>query len=186
MTARRLLPLLALVLAATVLSGCAAGATAAGMTLKPEEAVKPANPRMAGTVGVEVVGGGEETNPLWASQVSNAELHDAIVASLKMAGLLADGPARYSLKAAIVKLDQPLFGLDMTVTATVQYALSDATTGKVVWSEAITTPHTATMGDAFAGVTRLKLANEGAVRKNIAQLVQKLGAAPLPGPLAVN
>ena len=58
MTARRLQPLLVLALAA-VLSGCAAGATTAGMTLKPEEAVKPANPRMAGTVAVDVVGGGE-------------------------------------------------------------------------------------------------------------------------------
>jgi hypothetical protein len=183
MPARNLLSVL--VLAAT-LTGCAAGATAAGMTLKPEEAVKPANPRMAGTVGVEVVGGGEETNPLWSSQVSNDEFKQALLASLKLAGLLADGPARYSLKVALVKLDQPTFGFDMTVTATVQYAVTDAASGAAVWSEKIETRHTATVGEAFAGVTRLKLANEGAVRKNIAQLVQKLGAAPLPGALGVN
>ena len=50
----------------------------------------------------------------------------------------------------------------------------------MVWTEQVVTPFTATMGDAFVGSTRLKLANEGAVRKNIAQLVAKLGAAALP------
>jgi hypothetical protein len=183
MSARRLLPLLAL---SAALSGCAAGASAAGMTLTPAEAVKPSNPRMAKAVGVEVVGGGEETNPMWSPQVSNAEFRQALLDSLKLAGLLAEGTARYSLKVLLMKLEQPLFGFDMTVTATVQYVVTDTTSGGVVWTEVVATPHTATVGDAFVGVTRLKLANEGALRKNIGQLVQKLGAAPLPGPLGVN
>lgn len=182
----RLLAAASLLAAFSTLSGCAAGASAAGMTVTPAELVQPTNPAMKGAVGVGAVGGGEETNPAWTSQVSNAEFQAALTASLKAAGLLAAGPARYSLKAALVKLDQPFVGLDMTVTATVQYAVTDTTTGKVVWSESVVTPHTATMGDAFVGATRLKLANEGAVRKNIAQLVAKLGAAPLPGPVGVN
>ena len=35
--------------------------------------------------------------------------------------------------------------------------------------ESIKSSHTATMGDAFIGVTRLRLAVEGAVRENIRQ-----------------
>jgi hypothetical protein len=156
------------------------------MTVTPAELVQPRNPAMKGAVAVGAVGGGKETNPAWTSQVSNAEFQAALTASLKLAGLLAEGPARYSLKSALVKLDQPFIGLDMTVTATVQYAVTDTTTDAVVWSESVVTPHTATMGDAFVGATRLKLANEGAVRKNIAQLVEKLGAAQLKGPMGVN
>jgi hypothetical protein len=100
--------------------------------------------------------------------------------------MLAEGQARYTLVASLVSLQQPALGFDMTVTATVQYALTDNTTGTVVWHEAVATPHTATVSDAFVGGTRLRLANEGAVRKNIARLIERLGAAPLPGPVNVN
>ena len=34
--------------------------------------------------------------------------------------------------------------------------------------------YTATIGDAVYGATRLKLANEGSIRKNIKQFVEKL------------
>jgi hypothetical protein len=174
---------LALLLAA---SGCAAGATAAGMTVTKAELVAPANAATRAAYRLGAVGGGEETNPLWTSQVGSNEFKEALVASLRAAGLLGDGQARYELKAMLVELKQPFIGLDMTVTATVQYAVTDTTTGQVVLSEKVVTPHTATMGDAFVGATRLKLANEGAVRKNIAEVVKKLGAAQLPGQLGVN
>jgi hypothetical protein len=175
-----------LLLASIALSGCASGATAAGMTVTQAELVAPANPTARGAFRLGPVGGGEETNPLWTSQVSNEQFKEALVASLKLAGLLGDGAARYELTGLLVELAQPFIGLDMTVTATVQYSVTDATTGAVIWSEKLVTPHTATMGDAFVGMTRLKLANEGAVRKNIAQLVQRLGSAALPGPVGVN
>ena len=125
-------------------------------------------------------------NAMWTSQVGDREFRAALVESLRLAGLLAEGPAPYTLKAMLVSLQQPMFGLDMTVTATVQYAVTDAKTGAVVWQEAVATPHTATVGDAFAGTTRLRLANEGAMRKNIAVVVEKLGAKALPGPMGVN
>jgi hypothetical protein len=180
--------LVALLAAALSLSGtgCAAGAAAAGMTITPAELVKPTNQAALHAVGVAGVAGGTETNPAWTSQVSDAEFKAALIESLRLAGLLADGPARYTLKASLVSLQQPMFGLDMTVTASVHYEVTDARTGAVVWQEGVLTPHTATVGDAFVGVTRLKLANEGAVRKNIAKLVEQLGGSALPGPVGVN
>ncbi|MCM2334038.1 MAG: hypothetical protein NDI82_08820 [Anaeromyxobacteraceae bacterium] len=170
----------------TTLAGCAAGATAAGMTVPEAEIVRPTSKAMERSVEVGAVGGGRETNPAWTSQVGNKEFGEALAASLKLAGLLAEGQGRYVLTTVLVKLEQPFIGLDMTVTATVQYTVTDRRSGAVVWTEQVVTPFTATMGDAFVGSTRLKLANEGAVRKNIAQLVAKLGAAALPGPVAVN
>lgn len=176
----------ALLAAALSLSGCATGATVAGMTVSPAELAKPVNQAAQRAVAVGDVGGGSETNAMWTSQVGDQEFRAALVESLRLAGLLAEGPAPYTLKAMLVSLQQPMFGLDMTVTATVQYAVTDAKTGAVVWQEAVATPHTATMGDAFAGTTRLRLANEGAMRKNIAVVVEKLGAKALPGPMGVN
>ena len=173
-------------LLALALTGCAAGATAAGMTVTPQELVKPTNPATQHAVEVAGVAGGTETNPAWTSQVSDTEFKAALVESLRLAGLLAEGPARYQLKASLVSLQQPMFGLDMTVTASVHYEVVDARTGAVVWQEGVLTPYTATVGDAFVGVTRLKLANEGAIRKNIAKVVEKLGGSALPGPMAVN
>lgn len=177
---------LACLLPLATTTGCASGATAAGMTVTPAELVAPANAEARAAYRVGAVGGGEETNPLWTSQVGSNEFREALVASLRAAGLLGDGQARYELKAMLMELKQPFLGFDMTVTATVQYAVTDATTGQVVLSEQVVTPHTATVGDAFVGATRLKLANEGAVRKNIAELVKRLGAARLPGPVGVN
>jgi hypothetical protein len=85
-----------------------------------------------------------------------------------------------------VKLEQPLVGYDMTVTATVSYELKDLQSGKVLWSDTVVTPHTATVSDAFVGITRLRLANEGAVRKNIATLLQRIAGAKLGSPVALN
>lgn len=182
MPARHLLPVLIL---AAALAGCASQVSAAGMTLSPAEAVKPSNPRMAKAVSVKAVGGGEDSDPLGGHNVMTGEVRRALLDSLRLAGLLADGPAPYALTVMSVKLDQPAFGFDITVTATVEYAVTDAA-GKVVWSEVITTSEAKAVSDAFVGITRLTLATEGAMRKNFAQLVQKLGAAPLPGPLGVN
>jgi hypothetical protein len=168
------------------LGGCAAQTTVAGMTLSQAEAVKPSNPRMSKAVAVKAVGGGEDADPLGGFNVTTGDFKQALLDSLKLAGLLGDAAAPYSLMVISVKLDQPSFGFDISVTATVHYVVTDTAKGGVVWSETITSSHTATMDDAFVGVTRLTLASEGAIRKNIGQLVQKLGAAPLPGRLGVK
>jgi len=49
------------------------------------------------------------------------------------------------------------------------WSLSEQKTKKVVMRDSIESSHTATMGQAFVGVTRLRLAVEGAVRENIRQ-----------------
>jgi hypothetical protein len=66
----------------------------------------------------------------------------------------------------LVSVDQPLVGFDMTVTTTVTYTLLDPA-GNQVWSKSVSAPHTATVSDAFLGVERLRLANEGSAKENI-------------------
>ena len=55
-----------------------------------------------------------------------------------------------------------------------QRALVEQATGKEVFSRTIPTSFTATVANAFVGVERLKLANEGAVRNNFAALIDEL------------
>jgi len=159
------------------LGGCATPARVDQMTVA-SPAVAPASvpEALRQNVAVKDVTGGQETNPLWTSQVSSSEFERALEASLRAATLLQPNRqgGRYMLSAQLDKLDQPFIGISMTVTATVLYMLVERSTLKTVWEKTITTPYTASFGDAIIGVERLKLANEGAVRTNIAALIAEL------------
>ncbi|TQV69640.1 hypothetical protein FKG94_22875 [Exilibacterium tricleocarpae] len=94
-------------------------------------------------------------------------------ASLQQQGLLA-AEGRYRLAIERLDIEQPRFGLDMTVVARVDYILLDANTGATVFKETVVASHTATVRDALAGTVRLRLAHAAATRRNIAGLVEKL------------
>ncbi len=134
------------------------------------------NTGLRGAIAVGDVTGGEPTSPMWASKVGNAEFKAALVASMKQNGLLSapGAPGRYTLQTNLLALAQPLAGFDMTVKASVKYTLTDTQTGKKVFDEFVSTSHTATMGDTVIGVQRLRLANQGAIKKNIKALIDLL------------
>jgi hypothetical protein len=67
----------------------------------------------------------------------------------------------------------------MTVKMEVGWTLKRASDDKTVWQEAIRSEHTSTPGEAFAGVTRVRLATEGAVKNNIAEAMSKLATLSL-------
>ncbi|HEY6098912.1 MAG TPA: hypothetical protein VIW03_05755 [Anaeromyxobacter sp.] len=166
-------------------AGCAHGATAVGMTLTQQDLAGPPSPAVAGLVAVGNVTGGEETNPATTPKIADGPFREALQASLRLAGLLSDQPnPPLVVSATLVKLDQPMFALDMTVTSVVRYTVREARTGAVVIDEEITAAHTATVGQAFAGTTRLQLANEGSARKNIALLVKRLNTIRKNAPAA--
>jgi hypothetical protein len=143
---------------------------------------------LRGELEIENVGGGRETNPLWISEVGNAEFREALLMSLQNAGLAAVGDGRFELTAILIDLGQPLFGSNMTVTSTVDYEVEDQLTGETIFEEVITTPYTAAFGDSLLGVERLRLANEGSIRANIEEFFSRLGDVRVPQsePLAVS
>jgi hypothetical protein len=161
-----------------LLAGCATPARVERMQVDPSLAQRTAAAKspFKDSIAIMAVTGGKETNPAWISNVSSDDFERALQASLRDAGLLAtdrQGSA-YTLVANLQKLEQPLVGLDMTVTATVQYTLVERSSGREVYAKTLTTPYTATFSDAFAGVERLKLANEGAMRASISRLIADL------------
>ena len=174
---KKVLSLIGIALIASYLQGCASGATVAGMTsVKTFGAAKN---HMPAKIMVAPAEGGKSTNPLWTSQVGSKSFEEALTASLQSNGLLASGSGAYILKPTLQKLDQQLFGLDLTVKADVLYVLTDSASEKELFHEKINSSYTATFNDAFVAIKRLRLANEGAIRENIEALIERLATVPL-------
>jgi len=170
-----------MLLAITLLLGaCAAPAERSNMTVSQiPDFGQPADASLIDGIAVGSVDGGQDTNVLGTSQVSNEDFQSALMDSLRNHGLLAEGSApRYILYAHLLDVHQPLIGLDMTVTATVNYELADAVNGQPTRETTIATDFTSPFGDAFAADERTRLANEGAIRENIRQFLVWLSHRP--------
>lgn len=160
------------------LGGCASPAQHGAMVPVSLQVAKHHQKAVAVTVG-----GGSETSANWKSQVSDTELKLAVVSAINQtktfSKVVEDKSGDYILNVNIFNVTQPTFGFSFTVTMEMGWTVKRADTGAVVWQEAIKSEHTATTSDAFAGVTRLKMATEGAVRNNVAQGLTKLSALSL-------
>lgn len=175
---KKMLPVFVSILLVGLLSGCAAPARIDQMTANASAQQRIAPTALRTNIAVRDVTGGKETNPMWVSNVGNSEFEQALEASLRDAGLLAAGKqaGKYTLIAHLENVDQPMAGFSMTVTATVAYSLVERATGKEVLNRRVSLPYTASMGAAFSGAERLRIANEGAIRVNITKLIDELFA----------
>ena len=157
-----------LVCIAVQLSGCASPASKDALIVHDIAKVHPYKESVAVTVQ-----GGSETGAMDSSNVSNSDLAQAIEESITENGLFAKiihgNGSDYLLNVTIVNMSKPLFGADFTVSMETAWSLSEVRAKKVVMRESIKSSYTATMGESFVGVTRLRLALEGAVRENIRQ-----------------
>ncbi len=75
--------------------------------------------------------------------------------------------SNYMLEVAIVTMDTPVMGFNMTVAVEISWSLRKSSNNAIVMRKTIKTSSTKTPSDAFAGITRLKLAIGSAVSKNI-------------------
>lgn len=161
-----------LILTAVIyLAGCASGAKMEGMATSKNQSQYESG--LKENVAVSPVAGGKKTNPAWTSEISSEAFQGALEESLKAQGLLS-ATGKYKLKVEMLSVDQPMIGLDMTVTTHVKYTLVDTTSNAAIFQETVVAPHTATFGDSAMGVKRLRLANEGSGRKNIEIFLEKL------------
>jgi hypothetical protein len=157
----------------TLIGGCATPASHEGMIPAKVDAVK----KHKQTVSVTVTGG-KETDSAGAPQISDAAFRNALVTSIKnsqvFSSVVEGKGGDFLLTVSLFGMQQPIFGLDFTVTLEAGWTLQRTSGGAPVWQESIKSTHTATVGDAFAAVTRLRLATEGAAKKNIVQGLAKL------------
>ena len=166
-----------IIVVASLLTGCATASKPDAMVAEPV-AIAHAS---SSDVSV-VVSGGKETSKMGASQISDDGFAQALRDSITKSGLfkaVTDSGGRYKLSAFIGKVDQPMMGFSMTVKMEVSYTLVDTKSGKTVWAKNIASEHTAKPSEAFAGVTRLRLANEGAAKDNIQQALTEISTIQL-------
>lgn len=162
-------------IAALTLTACATASQPGAMVPEVSEATLiSTNSKLRDSVAIGDVSGGKKTNPLWTSEVSSEDFAEALRQSFAAHALLATSNGDYRLDAELLKLKQPAIGLDMSVTSDVKYTLTNVETGEVVFTDTVSEKYTAKMGDAFVGVKRLQLANEGSIKSNIAAVIERM------------
>jgi hypothetical protein len=167
-------PSLYLLLAAILIcAGCATGAKPEAMTAVLTIPVH----QSPSTVAVSVLGG-RDTSAMGASQISDEDFATALRQSIEQSKLFArvsdEGTTNYQLQAFITQVNHPYFGASMTVSMEVDYTLSRTQPKQTVWHKTMTSSYTAPFSAAFVGATRLRLAMEGAARRNIEQAIQEI------------
>ncbi|MCK9689692.1 hypothetical protein [Scleromatobacter humisilvae] len=169
----RSLSIIALCASAAVIAGCATASKPEAMV--PTTAI--AGTQHHATTSV-VVAGGSDTSAMGKSQISNEAFQQAIVQAIEknktFTSVVKAPGGDYALAVNVIAMDQPSFGLSFTVKMEAAWSLKKAD-GTVMLQESIKSEGTAGMGDAFAGVERLRIANEAAARANIAAALEKIG-----------
>jgi hypothetical protein len=161
-----------------LLAGCATGANPDSMV--PPAVGFDAGSPLRGAIAVASVEGGTQTDPMWMTRVGNPELEVALQTALRNEGLLANDPATapYRLFMTLVEMDKPAIGFDFDVASTARYVLTPAQGAPALFDETVATKGAASMGDSLIANERLRMANESAIRANIAEFVARLKAHP--------
>lgn len=165
------------------LAACSSPADPGAMTAPVSEAtLLPPGSALRRALQVGQVSGGRETHPLWKSDVSAPDFAEALRRSLNAHAMLGGAAGGYRVDADLLRVDQPLIALDAEVTAEVRYRLVRLSDNAVLFDQAIARPYTANFSSSLIGVTRLKLANEGAIRENISAFIAALVAQEKANP----
>ena len=170
-------------LSALAFIGCATPARVDEMRISSMDSVRyDGNTPLKDNVTVSSVTGGKGTNPLWTSEISSEDYKNALTDSLIAVKLLSKDAetADYDLRVEMLKVKQPIFSIDTSVTTVIEYWLTRLSDHKEVLHETVEATYTAELSDAFVGFERLKVANEGAGRENITEIIDRLYQLNLP------
>lgn len=164
---------LAIAAFALILGGCASPADRSAMTPKNITVSK----HFPHSLRVQT-SGGAETGAMDSSNVSDADLkaaiEDAIAQSKLFKTIVQGSNGDYELSVRVVSLSKPLFGGTFTVDMETAWSVTKVSDRSVALRKSVKSSGTATMSDAFAGVTRLRMAVETATRNNIEGYIQEI------------
>jgi hypothetical protein len=162
-----------LILLALACAGCPATLKPAAMTPQVDgEVHKSSSDVLVAVFGATNISAAKPVH------ITDEDFAQALATSIETSGVfrkaLRDGVGPYQLQATFVNLDEQIFGLDMTSSMQVAYALARTSPKALVWEKTIASSHTAGMSDSIVSITRVQLATEGAARKNIEQAIQEI------------
>ena len=127
--------------------------------------------------------GGQKTTLMSQSKISNEQFQKALVEAIKNNNVFSRvttiNGADYLLEVDISDLWQPKAGFNMSVTLTAYWKITNLDSSQEIWEDTIVSEYTATMRDALEGGKRLRLATEGAARRNIKKGIEKISTLNL-------
>ena len=151
---------------------CAFPSTKEGMTISDYKSPK----QIGDKVFVKESKGGSSTLPFWTSEIPDdnftAAVQDSLLSSKAFSSLANNWDDNWGLEIEILEVDQPFIGTDFTVRTDIKYSLY--LKGKKVYETTISASESATMGDTFFAVKRLRLANENSAKANIKKFIKEL------------
>ena len=163
-----------LLILAVLESGCAQGPEVPAMVPDINAASFVSSPK---TIAISRALGGEETNFFLTSEIDNEGFRKALTVALEKSGLFRivfiDLNGDYVLYPKIVVQD--IFpGLSMRSVFKVDYRIVDGWSEKELWQRRVISTYDAPLAEALYGVSRVRKAHEGSVRKNIQSLLTQL------------
>ena len=150
------------------LTGCSSPATRAAMTPQNLTVTKhhPSSLHV-------LTSGGSDTGAMDSSNIADSDLkaaiEDAVVQSKLFKSIIQSSSGDYELNVRVTSLVKPVFGATFTVDMESAWSLTKMSDRSIAMRKSVKSSGTASMGDALAAVTRLRLAVEAAARNNIAQ-----------------
>ncbi|MGB5964486.1 MAG: hypothetical protein WBG65_03020 [Sulfurimonadaceae bacterium] len=94
-------------------------------------------------------------------------IEESILENKLFEQVVHESKENYLLEVAVVSMDKPSMGFTMTVSMEATWLLKDLSNNKIIMRKVIHSSSTKTVGDAFVGVERIKIAIEGAIHENI-------------------
>ena len=166
-----------LLLIATGLQGCASPATVQGMVAQAQ--IIKTQP-FAVTVNAR---GGSETGAMDPSMISDTDFAKAIEESIingrVFIKVVHGKDSDYELGVTLLNFNKPMFGASFTITLETGWSLTNTKTREIYLRKNIKSTHTASFSDSAVGVTRFRLALEGAARENIKNGLEEISRLPL-------
>ena len=120
-----------------------------------------------GTPRVAVVGSNERL-------ITNEAIKLAVEKSISNAGLFTDNERVIRINLSVLAIENPLFGGSLTSEIRIRWQLYDEAEEVSLFESVVASEYTATIGDAFVGAQRMKMANDGAIRENIKIALEKI------------
>lgn len=165
--------LLVITAIAVTLSGCSSPASRQAMT--PQQVAVSKHYPYSLSVHTS---GGSETSGLDSSNIADADLkaavEEAVAKSALFKHVVQGSGGDYELNVQVVSLARPMIGTTLNVELEMGWSLVRSADKAVVMRKSIQSTGNASMGDAFAFATRLRLAVEIAARNNIEQGIKAI------------
>ena len=158
-----------------VVAACAGPARTDLMVPETQRAMAASeDSRMHRAIALTDVGGGEETT--YMPEVGSEEFREALRRALEAHEYLSLEPANapYQLKAFIIEVRHPRPSISTRVDSFVRYTLLRTADGHILFDDVVHGTHTVAFDESFAGMERVRLAEEGAMRDSISALLERL------------